>query len=89
MITIAIVRQLNMSCLMQIAQSMAAICCSTLTAPVEQLAFQINKSMFKIPWVTVESRCNGTGILNQQVSRRNVIDCRLASSQLCHIASKF
>ena len=43
----------------------------------------------KIPWVTVESRCNGTGILNQQVSRRNVIDCRLASSQLCHIASKF
>ena len=29
----------------------------------------------KIVWVTVESRCNGTGIVNQQVSRLNVIDC--------------
>ena len=43
----------------------------------------------EIVWVTVESRCNGTGIVNQQVSRRNVINSRLVSSQLCHSTSKF
>ena len=40
-------------------------------------------------WVTVESRCNGTGIVYQQVSKRNVIDSRLVSSQLYHSTSKF
>ena len=43
----------------------------------------------EIVWVTVESRCNGTGIVNQQVSRCNVIHCRLVNSQLCHSTSNF
>ena len=43
----------------------------------------------EIVWVTVESQCNGIGIVDQQVSRCNVIHCRLVSSQLCHSTSNF